>query len=156
MMVARRSALIRTCPVGGNPSALILPSVKHFLFQTLSGDIIRHRHILLYLLMSHNSLSVWQYWRVVTHCSPACLFTVRPEDMVEPPKSIQRLRRKVGKQTTRDTVIITERYCALYTKATARWRRVARRKGDPDWLSFIEIQCPSASRQSGGSSDSGS
>ena len=50
LIFARRSARIRTCSVSGNPSALVLPSVKHFLLQTLSSDRIRHRCVLLTLL----------------------------------------------------------------------------------------------------------
>jgi len=49
LIFARRSARIHTCCVSGNPSALVLPSVKHFLLQTLSSNRIRHRCVLLTL-----------------------------------------------------------------------------------------------------------
>lgn len=49
LIFARRSARIRTGCVSGNRSALVLPSVKHFLLQTLSSDRITHRCVLLTL-----------------------------------------------------------------------------------------------------------
>ena len=51
IIFARRSARIRTCCVGGNPSALVFPAVKHFLLQTLSSDLISHRRVLLTISM---------------------------------------------------------------------------------------------------------
>src|SRR6185369_10967192 len=46
LIFASWSARIRTSCVSGNASALVLPSVKHFLLQTLSSDRIRHRCVL--------------------------------------------------------------------------------------------------------------
>jgi hypothetical protein len=49
LIFLRRSARIRSCCVSGNPSALVLPSIKHFFLQTISSDRISHRCVLLSL-----------------------------------------------------------------------------------------------------------
>jgi hypothetical protein len=63
---------------------------------------------------------------------------------------------KVGSGLPETAVIIADRYVALYTKRPPGGDELPGEKEIRDWRSFIEIQCPSASRQSDGPSDSGS
>lgn len=63
LVLTLRSDRIRTWGVGGNPSALVLPSVEHFLLQTLSSDWVRHHFVLLFLTIVYSEPVVRQALR---------------------------------------------------------------------------------------------
>jgi hypothetical protein len=66
LIFAGWSARIPACCVSGNASALVLPSVKHSLLQTLSSNRIRHRCVLLFFHSLHIN--------VVIECSFETIF----------------------------------------------------------------------------------
>lgn len=76
LIFATWSTRIRTHCVRSNPSTFVLPTVKHFLLQTLSGDWIRHRCILRIFHSLTGRSAGWQLHltllpssTVITHCT---------------------------------------------------------------------------------------